>query len=63
MVASFGRNTGAGGGALLGRRSVLALLGATLLPSLARAAPYPSRPIKIIVPFGPGGSRATLRRV
>ena len=55
MVASFRRNTGSGG-ASMHRRSVLALVGAALLPSVARAAPYPSRPIKIIVPFGPGGS-------
>ena len=38
------------------RRSVLALIGGVLAPIEARAASYPSRPIKIIVPFGPGGS-------
>jgi tripartite-type tricarboxylate transporter receptor subunit TctC len=38
------------------RRSVLGLIGALLTPARARAANYPSRPIKIIVPFGPGGS-------
>ena len=38
------------------RRSILALIGAALMPVQAQAAQYPSRPIKIIVPFGPGGS-------
>src|SRR5262245_27223433 len=42
--------------ALLSRRSLLALAGSALLPASARAEQYPSRPIKIIVPFGPGGS-------
>jgi tripartite-type tricarboxylate transporter receptor subunit TctC len=42
--------------ASLSRRSVLALTAAALLPAHARAENYPSRPIKIIVPFGPGGS-------
>src|ERR1700730_4612554 len=37
-------------------RSFLALIGGVLAPMEARAALYPSRPIKIIVPFGPGGS-------
>jgi tripartite-type tricarboxylate transporter receptor subunit TctC len=40
----------------LDRRALLALIGGALLPADARAAVYPSRPIKIIVPFGPGGS-------
>jgi len=38
------------------RRAILALIGGVLLPVQARAAAYPSRPIKIIVPFGPCGS-------
>src|SRR4029079_16363067 len=38
------------------RRSLLALIGSAFIPAAARAASYPSRPIKIIVPFGPGGS-------
>src|SRR5438132_23210 len=42
--------------ALHTRRSILALLAATLLPAAACADQYPSRAIKIIVPFGPGGS-------
>ena len=49
-MAGFKRNT------TVDRRSALALIGAVLLPVQAQAAQYPSRPIKIIVPFGPGGS-------
>src|SRR4030095_459645 len=56
MVASFRRNGGSRDASVIDRRSVLALIGAALTPSLVHAAQYPSRPIKIIVPFGPGGS-------
>jgi tripartite-type tricarboxylate transporter receptor subunit TctC len=56
LFANIKRNPCSGVGGAVDRRSVLALIGATLLSSIARAAPYPSRPIKIIVPFGPGGS-------
>src|SRR3954452_4977924 len=56
MDASFKRKTGSHGAGVIDRRSVLALIGAALTPSLVHAAQYPSRPIKIIVPFGPGGS-------
>src|SRR6476620_10776346 len=56
MDASFRRNTGSHGASVIDRRSVLALIGAALMPSVACAAQIPSRPIKIIVPFGPGGS-------
>jgi tripartite-type tricarboxylate transporter receptor subunit TctC len=56
MFASIRRNTGSSGGASIDRRSVLAFVGATLIPCRVSAAQYPSRPIKIIVPFGPGGS-------
>jgi len=43
-------------GIRIDRRSLLALIGGALLPATASAASYPSRPIRIIVPFGPGGS-------
>src|SRR5437879_13140916 len=56
MDAIFKRNTGSRGASVIDRRSVLTLISAALMPSLVSAAQYPSRPIKIIVPFGPGGS-------
>ena len=56
MVANFRPNTGSSGVSSIDRRSILAFIGATLIPSGVGAAQYPSRPIKIIVPFGPGGS-------
>ena len=56
MDVSFTGNTGSRGVGVIDRRSVLALVGAALMPSVARAAQYPSRPIKIIVPYAPGGT-------
>src|SRR5882724_12099564 len=56
MDVSFARSTGSRGASMIDRRSALALIGAALMASLVHAAQYQSRPIRIIVPFGPGGS-------
>jgi tripartite-type tricarboxylate transporter receptor subunit TctC len=45
------------------RRTVLAALPALALPGLAQAqAPWPSRPIRLIIPYPPGGGTDTLAR-
>jgi len=48
---------------MLSRRNVL--VGASLLatPALAQEAPWPNRPVTILVPWGPGGSTDAFARV
>ncbi len=44
------------------RRTVLAAFGSLALPALARAEAWPARPIRLIIPYPPGGGTDTLAR-
>jgi tripartite-type tricarboxylate transporter receptor subunit TctC len=47
-----------------GRRPLLAgLLGGLALPGIARAQAWPNRPVRLIVPFGPGGASDFVARI
>src|SRR5262249_20061135 len=45
------------------RTFVQAALASALLPRIARAADFPTRPIRVIVPYAPGGALDTVARV
>lgn len=47
----------------LGRRSLLAVAPAVVLTSTARAQDFPTKPIKFIVGFAPGGSADVMARI
>ena len=49
------------------RRQALGLIGAlaasSVLPAIAQTAPFPSKPIRLIVPHAPGGNSDTFGRI
>jgi tripartite-type tricarboxylate transporter receptor subunit TctC len=47
----------------LGRRSVLAAAAVLAAPSIARAQSFPTRPIRLLIPWAPGGTTDVVCRV
>lgn len=47
----------------MNRRNALALLGTLPFASTARADTWPAKPVRIVVPFGPGGSGDIVSRI
>src|SRR5690606_39060851 len=60
-----GRKTAARGGGAMPTRCVAAALAALLVPgaALAAASDYPARPVRLVVPYPPGGGNDTLARL
>ena len=48
---------------ILARTSALTLLAAVALVGTARAADYPVRPVKFVVPYAPAGTTDVLARI
>ena len=48
---------------MIRRRTVLGAAGASLLAAPALAQPYPSKPLKMIVPYPPGGNADVVARM
>jgi tripartite-type tricarboxylate transporter receptor subunit TctC len=46
----------------MSRRTFASIAGIAALPAWAQSAPFPSRPVRIVVPFPPGGSTDLLAR-